>query len=96
MIRDRKECAQKATADFMAESRTLDKAELPLEFLMNALRLNDGVPARYFQERTGLAWNKIANRWLNLSNEGLVEPAGNSLKATPTGLRYLDSILATF
>ncbi len=84
------------SADFMAESRTLDKAELPLEFLMNVLRLNDGVPTRYFQERTGLAWNKIANRWLNLSSEGLVEPAGDRLKATPTGLRYLDSILATF
>ncbi len=84
------------TDDFLAETRVLNSAELPLEFLMNALRLNDGVPAHYFKERTGLSFNNIESRWSNLSANGLVEPAGDNLKATAVGLRYLDSILGTF
>ncbi len=84
------------SADFLAESRSLNKEELPLEFLMNALRLNNGVPAHYFRERTGLSFNNIASQWLNLAANRLVEPAGDSLKATPLGLRYLDTVLGDF
>jgi len=84
------------TDDFMAQTRVLKSDELPLEFLMNALRLNDGVPAHYFKERTGLSFKNIESLWLNLSANGLVEPAGDNLKATAVGLRYLDSVLAEF
>ncbi len=84
------------SANFLADSRSLNNEELPLEFLMNALRLNNGVPAHYFQERTGLSFNNIASHWSNLAANGLVEPAGDNLKATPLGLRYLDTVLGDF
>jgi len=32
----------------------LTRDDLPFEFMMNALRLNDGVPVALFEERTGL------------------------------------------
>ncbi len=38
----------------IADTRILTRDDLPFEFMMNALRLNEGVPAALFEERTGL------------------------------------------
>ena len=35
----------------IADARTLTRDDLPFEFMMNALRLNEGVPAALFEER---------------------------------------------
>ena len=43
-----------ARGDFIASHNIISTDDLPFEFMMNALRLIDGVPARLFQERTGL------------------------------------------
>src|SRR5262249_33814545 len=37
-------------------------AELPFEFMLNALRLVDGFEISTFVERTGLAWDELAPR----------------------------------
>jgi oxygen-independent coproporphyrinogen-3 oxidase len=41
--------------DTLASQRTIPPAELPFEFMLNALRLIDGFPPRLFGERTGLS-----------------------------------------
>ena len=66
----------------------------PLEFMMNALRLVEGVPAETFAARTGIAWQDIAPVWDPLVAKGLVEP--ERCATTALGLRYLDSVLAAF
>lgn len=76
------------------ESSTVDPADLPLEFMMNTLRLTKGVPFDVFEAGTGLAWSTIADRWQKLVEEGLVRP--DRCATTPMGLRYLDSVLAEF
>ena len=41
------------TRSHIADTRTLTRTDLPFEFMMNALRLIDGVPAALFEECTG-------------------------------------------
>lgn len=65
-----------------------------VEFMMNALRLVDGVSIELFQTRTGMPWSAVAPTWQTLQDRGLVEPA--RCATTPLGLRYLDSVVAEF
>ncbi len=43
-----------AALEFVAEHVEVPRDELPFEFMLNAMRLLEGVPARWFSERTGL------------------------------------------
>jgi putative oxygen-independent coproporphyrinogen III oxidase len=68
-------------------------ADLPFEFMMNALRLTDGFEKRQFTERTGLEWaavevaiDALVARGLLVSLEGLCKP-------TSLGLRFLNEML---
>ena len=82
--------------NYLADSRTLDKAELPLEFFMNALRLNKGVPKEYLGQRTGLDFSTIAEIWKKLEHEGLTKNPGLDLVTTPLGHQFLDTVLSRF
>lgn len=82
--------------DRCAEQMTLDAADLPLEFFLNALRLNAGVPVHYFGERTGQPLAVIAEPWDDLVRQGLAAPLTDRLATTPTGHRFLDTVLAAF
>lgn len=67
--------------------------ELALEFLMNALRLNDGVPARLFPSRTGLPLAALQDHWQALADRELLAPLGDRLSVTPRGHQLLDTVL---
>jgi oxygen-independent coproporphyrinogen-3 oxidase len=82
--------------DRCAEQVTLNAADLPLEFFLNVLRLNAGVPVHYFAERTGQPLAVIAQPWDDLVRQGLAAPLIDRLATTPTGHRFLDSVLAAF
>ncbi|WP_323813378.1 radical SAM family heme chaperone HemW [Cellvibrio sp. NN19] len=69
---------------------------LPLEFMMNALRLNDGAPQAYFKARTGLDWSTIAATWLHLEQQGLVEIVNDVIRPTAMGRRFLNRVLQAF
>jgi putative oxygen-independent coproporphyrinogen III oxidase len=80
----------------ITETRALVRDELALEFVMNAFRLTEGVPAQLFSERTGLTL-KSAERELLLAEErGLIEWQLNKLKPSPKGIRYLNELLEIF
>jgi putative oxygen-independent coproporphyrinogen III oxidase len=64
------------------------------EFLMNALRLQNGVDWSTFEEKTGLVFEDIRSEWRKLTEKGLVEP--RRCKTTELGYRHLDSVLQTF
>ena len=68
--------------------------ELPLEFLMNALRLCEGVPAADFEARTGVALASIERALSALRSKGLLVSDTTRLCTTPTGFRFLDSVLS--
>ena len=82
-----------AAAEPCVASDDIPDAERPLEFLMNALRLTEGVPTGYFSARAGLPEQVLERAWAALVAQGLLEPLGQRLAATPLGSRFLDTIL---
>ncbi len=77
-----------------AGSQTIEDAELPLEFMMNALRLTNGVDEHLFTERTGLPLSRLTAILGQLRQENLLHPG--RLQATEHGQRYLNSLLERF
>ena len=77
-----------------AGAETIEPPERPLEFLMNALRLTEGVDESLFTERTGLRLESVAVQLEQLRKEALLEP--DRLQATDLGRRYLNSLLERF
>lgn len=70
--------------------------DLPFEFMMNALRLVEGVPLSYFAERTGLALQVVLDTITALQAEGLLHRDETQLRCTPLGFNYLNEVLARF
>ncbi|WP_066959469.1 radical SAM family heme chaperone HemW [Microbulbifer sp. Q7] len=71
-------------------------AERPLEFLMNTLRLERGVPAESFAAYTGLPLSTLAGEWAKLEAMQLVEPLGPRIAASGFGYDYVDEVLQRF
>jgi len=80
----------------LVESKEVPMNDLPFEFMLNALRLTDGVATNTFTERTGLPLNVISKGLDEASKKGLLDPDPLSLKATPLGLRYLNNVQEIF
>ncbi|NMG02779.1 radical SAM family heme chaperone HemW [Azoarcus taiwanensis] len=85
-----------ARRDFVQERREVAAAELPFEFLMNALRLTDGVPTALFSARTGLPLSVIADRIDQAVAAGLLAADPLTLRPTEQGQRFLNDLLALF
>ncbi len=73
--------------------RRVPGADLPFEFMMNALRLADGFEARLFSERTGLDWDAVRANLERLAARGLLVMDESMCKPTPLGLRFLNDML---
>lgn len=71
-------------------------ADLPLEFLMNALRLLDGVPAALLSARTGLTLEALQPLLEPARQRGLLASDPERLRATAQGLRFLNELLQMF
>jgi putative oxygen-independent coproporphyrinogen III oxidase len=84
------------TADCVAERHDLLAADLPFEFMMNALRLADGVPAILFSDRTGLALDSINHQWQGLRRQGLVADNAARLVTSQQGYLFLNDVLTAF
>ena len=81
--------------DWRAGRQPVTAPERPFEFMMNALRLVEGVEPALYPARTGLDFATLAPRWRTLRDRGLVSDAAERLATTPLGLRHLNSVLAT-
>ena len=81
---------------FCAGCDILSPESLPLEFLMNGLRLNAGVPAQYLIERTGLPITVLEPQWQNLVDQKLVETIAGNLRPTEMGRRFLNRVLSAY
>ena len=80
----------------LESSGAIARAELPFEFMLNVLRLNDGVAADSFSARTGLTLETIAAPLQRARADGLLVDDTRVLRATPLGLRYLNDLLQRF
>ena len=70
--------------------------ELGFEFMMNALRLIDGVPLDLFQQRTGLNIRTLETQIKAAQNKGLLIIEGGNIRPSLLGQRFLNELLAFF
>ena len=82
--------------DVITEKKVLTSDEIPLEFMMNALRLTDGVPISFFSERTGLPIKNIEKELRLAKKKGLLDWQKTELKPSFEGQRYLNELLQIF
>lgn len=80
----------------LAEDRQVMLGELPFEFMLNALRLKQGVPASTFTERTGLSLMAIMPAIDRAVAKGLLLPDPGRLQATELGWQFLNDLLSEF
>ncbi|MBB6246888.1 radical SAM family heme chaperone HemW [Rhodanobacter sp. A1T4] len=71
-------------------------AELPFEYMLNALRLVDGVPSEDFTARTGLMPETIARALTAGRQRGWLMDDPQKLHTTPLGQRFLNDVIASF
>ncbi|WPP00204.1 radical SAM family heme chaperone HemW [Pseudomonas sp. HR96] len=81
---------------FKAGEKALSVEELPFEFLMNALRLTDGVDASLYHRRTGLSLDSLATARRLAEQKGLLQVEPTRLAATPQGQLFLNDLLQYF
>jgi oxygen-independent coproporphyrinogen-3 oxidase len=85
-----------ARGEFLAEHVEVARRDLPFEFMLNALRLTEGVPAALFTERTGLPASAIQAALEKAEERGLVEADPARIRPTALGRRFLSDLQAMF
>jgi oxygen-independent coproporphyrinogen-3 oxidase len=80
----------------LAESAEVGRRDLAFEFMLNALRLNDGVPTRLFAERTGLPMSALEPALREAERRGLLTADVERIAPTPLGRRFLSDLQALF
>jgi len=88
--------AMETKGNALIESREVASKDLPFEFMLNTLRLTDGVDTNTFSERTGLPLSVISKGLDAASKKGLLDENPSKLKATTLGLRYLNNLQEMF
>ncbi len=71
-------------------------ADLNFEFMLNALRLNEGFTRERYLERTGLALSAVEEQLRRAQERGLLEPNPGGWQATELGRRFLNDLQASF
>jgi oxygen-independent coproporphyrinogen-3 oxidase len=71
-------------------------SELPFEFMMNALRLNQGFDAALFEARTSLPLMAIESELRRAEQDGLIERRPGHIAPTQRGRRFLNQLLGLF
>jgi oxygen-independent coproporphyrinogen-3 oxidase len=77
----------------LTEARVVPADELPFEFLLNALRLREGVPASLFHARTGLDLDVLEAALARLRRDGLLVSDPAQLCTTARGYNHLNTVL---
>ncbi|MDH4134849.1 MAG: radical SAM family heme chaperone HemW, partial [Gammaproteobacteria bacterium] len=88
--------AHAGTPAAIAEDRRLSETDCGFEFMLNALRLTEGVPESLFTERTGLPRAMIEGALSAAAGRGLLRIANGMIQPTPLGLRFLNDLVALF
>ncbi|KDP89241.1 coproporphyrinogen III oxidase [Cupriavidus sp. SK-3] len=88
--------AQAMAGNAVQEQHDVGAADLPFEFMLNALRLTDGVPANTFFDHTGLPLHTISRELAAAEKKGLLEADLATIKPTELGRRFLNDLQEMF
>ncbi|WP_238587696.1 radical SAM family heme chaperone HemW [Caenimonas sp. SL110] len=80
----------------IAQETEVPRAELPFEFMLNALRLKDGFALRDFSERTGLPLTTIEAQLVDAEKRGLIERDLARVRPTARGFDFLSDLQELF
>jgi len=80
----------------VAGEQPIAREQLPLEFMLNALRLRQGVSESLFEQHTGLPFASITATLERLRAAELLADIPGMIVATDLGYRFLDSVVAAF
>lgn len=86
----------KSVGHACVEKALIDSEALPFEFMLNVLRLTEGVPAILFEARTGLALSTLASQLSDLRSRGLLVSDMACIGPTVQGGAFLPDILELF
>ena len=81
---------------FVAEGHEVSRNDLPFEFMLNALRLTEGVASNSFFETTGLSLSAIERELNEAERRGLLMRDHQRMRPTELGLRFLSDLQALF
>jgi oxygen-independent coproporphyrinogen-3 oxidase len=82
--------------NFFIDSRKINDNELAFEFMMNALRLNQGFAKRLFEEQTKLNIEKIRNELSEAKDKKFIIETDDMIKPTQLGRNFLNELLQIF
>jgi putative oxygen-independent coproporphyrinogen III oxidase len=83
-------------AALLGDGSYIAAADLPFEFMLNALRLNDGFSSDCYHARTGLHLRDLGEDLARAEDRGLLEPVASGYRPTPLGRRFLNDLQAGF
>ncbi len=85
-----------ARADSFGTFDPVASAQLPFEFMLNALRLNEGTSIREFEERTGVSGDALESPLACAREREWIEPDARLLRPTESGRRFLNDLIGLF
>ena len=80
----------------MQEEAEVTRADVGFEFMLNALRLTEGVPTSLFAERTGFSLSLVSREIEIAMRKDLLEPDPTVIRPTPLGRRFLNDLQQIF
>ena len=80
----------------LTQDEEVPRAELPFEYMLNALRLAEGFDLTRFTERTGLPISAIRKPLDAGLKRGLLEQTGNRVRPTVQGFDFLSDLQSLF
>jgi putative oxygen-independent coproporphyrinogen III oxidase len=88
--------AEEAGREAIGEATFIAAADLPFEFMLNALRLNEGFTARDYRRRTGLEIATVEAQLALGQGRGLLTSRADGWRPTELGRRFLNDLQASF
>jgi putative oxygen-independent coproporphyrinogen III oxidase len=85
-----------AASEFRQSQDLIEKNQLPFEFMLNALRLNQPISLSLFETRTGLSSDLLADKIAIAVQKKLLENKPGWLIKTSLGARFLNDLISLF
>ena len=80
----------------IVQEHEVSRADLPFEYMLNALRLKDGFELLRFTERTGLPLSAIESALSQAETRGLIERDFARVRPTERGFDFLNDLQSLF
>jgi oxygen-independent coproporphyrinogen-3 oxidase len=90
------ESVRTGVGESVGERALIAVADLPFEFMLNALRLNEGFTAGDYRRRTGLELASVEGKLAEAEARGLLASKTDAWRPTELGRRFLNDLQLSF